>query len=266
MQKIATRDARVGLGFLGSRKRIDQRLEKSRDLLANAYKADVEAKLKDGGFLSTSAEHRNLMAELKRDNGIMAYYHDMFDMARANLMEATAIRDNDPAAHYYYAKVLKLVGHTPEEEKTARDEFAKAAKADIRDDNYGSHLHLALMMAHEKDPDKKAISQELDSYVTDFAKYNVTSRMLELFPPNLETIYEYMSLYGDPGWTPKPPDVHELATTYSAINAVAPPPPVATTATPATAPGAAPTVTAPTIPATVQNVKKAVSAAGQIKK
>jgi predicted Zn-dependent protease len=87
MLKVATRDARVGLGFLGSRRRVEQRMEKAKDLIAGAYKAEIDAKLKDG-FLSSSAEHRNLMAELKRDNGIMAYYSDMFEMARKNLADA----------------------------------------------------------------------------------------------------------------------------------------------------------------------------------
>jgi hypothetical protein len=210
MQKVAVRDSRIGLGFLGSRKRVEQRMEKSKDLIANAYKAEIEAKLKTG-FLSTSAEHRNLMAELKRDNGIMAYYHDMFDLARVNLSDAVGIRDNDAAAHYFYGKTLKLIGRNPEDEKLAREEFYKAAKADVHDENFGSHLHLALMIARERDPDKKLVSQELDDYVSEYAKWAVKDRVMQAFPPNLETIYEYMSLYGDPGWMPKPPDLKDLA-------------------------------------------------------
>jgi predicted Zn-dependent protease len=209
MQKVAVRDARIGLGFLGSRKRIEQRMEKAKDLIANAYKADIDVKLK-AGFLSTSAEHRNLMAELKRDNGIMAYYRDMFELARTNLAEATSIRDNDPAAHYYYGKVLKLVGRTDADQKQARDEFAKAVKADIRDENYGSHLHLALMLTREKDPNAKQVTEELDAYVTRYARWNITEAALRAFPPNLETIYEYMTFYGNVNWTPKLPDAKDL--------------------------------------------------------
>jgi predicted Zn-dependent protease len=219
MQKVALRDTRVGLGFLGNRRRIEQRLEKAKTLLAGAYKADIETKLKTTGFLSTSAEHRNLMAELKRDNGIMAYYHDMFDLARVNLYEATAIRENDPAAHYYYAKVMKLIGRTEEDQKLARDEFNKAAKYDRHDENFGSHLHLAMMISREKDPDKKQITQQLDEYVTDYAQWNVTDRVMRAFPPNLETIYEYMTLYDDPGWAPKPPNLSNLPL-YQAVNAL----------------------------------------------
>jgi predicted Zn-dependent protease len=220
MLKVATRDARVGLGFLGSRRRVEQRMEKAKDLIAGAYKAEIDAKLKDG-FLSSSAEHRNLMAELKRDNGIMAYYSDMFEMARKNLADAVAIRDNDPAAHYYYAKVLKLVGRTADDEKLARDEFYKAVKADTRDENFGSHLHLALMMARDRGADKNQITQELDAYVTDYAKLAVEDRIMRSFPPNLETIYEYMTLFGDSGWRPKPPDMRAIEAEYNLVNTAA---------------------------------------------
>jgi len=220
MLKVATRDARVGLGFLGSRRRVEQRMEKAKDLIAGAYKAEIDAKLKDG-FLSSSAEHRNLMAELKRDNGIMAYYSDMFEIARKNLADAVAIRDNDPAAHYYYAKVLKLVGRTADDEKLARDEFYKAVKADTRDENFGSHLHLALMMARDRGADKNQITQELDAYVTDYAKLAVEDRIMRSFPPNLETIYEYMTLFGDSGWRPKPPDMRAIEAEYNLVNTAA---------------------------------------------
>jgi len=242
MQKVAVRDVRIGLGFLGSRHRIDERLEHSKNLITNAYKAEIDLKLKKG-FLSTTAEHRNLMAELKRDNGIMAYYHDMFELARANLKDATAIRDNDPAAHYYYAKVLKQIGSSDEDLKLAQDEFYKAAKFDVHDENFGSHLHLAMMMAREKNPDRKQVTHELDDYVTDYARWNLMDRTLRAFPPNLDTVYEYMTLYGDPGWRPKPPDAKDLPEGYQLFNSAlssAPPPPATPTATKSPAAAAEP--------------------------
>jgi predicted Zn-dependent protease len=221
MQNATVKDTRVGLGFLGSRHRIEQRIESAKRLIEQSYKADIEAKLKTG-FLSTSAEHRNLMAELKRDNGIMAYYHDMFDLARRNLADAVAIRDNDSAAHYFYAKVLKLVGRTDEDQKLAREEFFKAAKFDNRNQNFGSHLHLALMMVREAGADQKQIAGEMDNYVTDYAKWAIENRALRAFPPNLDSIYEYMTLYGDPGWRPKPPDMKEFMAAYQTLNDMVP--------------------------------------------
>jgi len=248
LDKAASRDARVQLGFLGRRNRIKQRVEKAENLIANSLKAEIELKAKNG-FLSSSAEHRNLMAELKRDNGILAFYHDMFDMARTNLGDAVAIRNNDPAAHYFYAKTLKLVGRTEEEGRLAKESFFKATKADTLKQNYGAHLHLALMMSREKGTDVKQIAGELDTYVTNYAHSSVEQEMMNRFPPNLDSIYEYMTIYGgDPNWRPKVPDLQVLKA-YRVLSELAPPAaPVTreTAAADAAAPKAAPeTVTRP---------------------
>jgi hypothetical protein len=211
IDKAAARDARIQLGFIGERKRLKFRREKAEDLINNAMKAEIELKAKQG-FVSSSAEHRNLMAELYRDNGILAYYSDMFDMARSNLQNAVAIRDNDPAAHYFYAKTLKLVGRTDEDTRLAKESFFKATKSDTRLQNYGAHLQLALMIARENGVDPKQIEAELDTYVTDYARWSAEKWAMAHYPPNLPSIYEYISLYGaDPNWSPKIPDMKELA-------------------------------------------------------
>jgi hypothetical protein len=171
-----------------------------------------------------SAEHRNLMAELKRDNGIMAFYHDMFELARANLKDAVAIRENDPAAHYYYGKVVKQIGRTDDDLKLARDEFYKAAKFDVHDENFGSHLHLAMMMTRENNVDKKIVAEELDDYVTNYARWNLMEGTLRAFPPNLDTVYEYMTLYGPPNWTPKPPVLPDVYQQVNSLRSSEPPP------------------------------------------
>lgn len=225
MENAVVRDTRVGLGFLGNRKRIKQRREKAQDLLANAYKAEVEAKLK-AGFMGDSAEHRNLMAELKRDNGIMAYYHDMFDMSRTNLAEAVSIRDNDPAAHYFYGKVLELVGRTDDDRKLAVQSFVKASQFDYRKQNYGSHLHEALLMLQDQEDrkvnlNKTEFTKDLDDYVTNYAYWNIAYSQLRMFPPNMDSIYEYMRLYGNSDWQPKPPDIKDL-TNYANYYSLAP--------------------------------------------
>jgi predicted Zn-dependent protease len=225
MEKAVTRDRRVGLGFLGSRQRVRQRRERCENLIANAYKAEIEGRLKKG-FTLGSAEHNNLMAELKRDNGIMAYYHDMFEMARTNLSEATAIRNNDPAAHYFYGKVLKLVGRTDDERRQSQESFRLASQHDYRAQNYGSHLHQALFMLQDRSEkqvniDNKKFATELDGYVTNYAKWAVESGQLRMFPPNLDVIYEYMRLYGDPGWRPKAPDIRDILN-YSQYYSLAP--------------------------------------------
>src|SRR6185437_9003945 len=140
VQDLVVRDTRAGLGFLGEKNRVKERKEAADKLISDAYKADIEAQLKGSGFRGDSAAHRNLMAELKRDNGIMAYYSDMFGIARKNLEEAVAIRDNDPAAQYFYGKVLETIGRTPEDRKLSEQSFIKAAQFDKQQENFGAHL------------------------------------------------------------------------------------------------------------------------------
>jgi predicted Zn-dependent protease len=211
LEKAVTRDTRVGLGFLGDRKRITQRRERIGNLLENALKAELEAKLKNASLTGDSAEFRNLMAELKRDNGIMAYYHDMFDLSRNNLRDALAVRDNDPAAHYFFGKVMSLTGRTPAELKEAGTSFQKAASLDYRNQNYGAFIHAAMSMVGEKrSGNEKEITGALDTYVTNHAKWMIESGQLRMFPPNLDTVYEYMRLYGDKGWRPKAPEVKDM--------------------------------------------------------
>jgi hypothetical protein len=211
LERSVTRDTRVGLGFLGDRKRIGQRKERVAALLDGALKAEVEAKLKNSSLIGDSAEFRNLMAELKRDNGIMAYYHDMFDLSRNNLKDALAVRDNDPAAHYFYGKVMSLTGRTPSELREATTSFQKSASLDYRNQNYGAFIHAAMGMVQEKrSGNEKEITNALDSYVTNHAKWMIESGQLRMFPPNLDTVYEYMRLFGDKGWRPKAPDTKDL--------------------------------------------------------
>ena len=260
LEKAAAKDQRIQLGFIGQRKRLKQRTEKAENLINNAMKAEIELKEKNG-FLSSSAEHRNLMAELKRDNGIIAFYHDMFDMARTNLQEAVAVRDNDPAAHYFYAKTLKLVGRTDEDTRLAKESFFKATKADTRQQNYGAHLHLALMMAREKGIDPQQVSAEMDTYVTDYARWNAEKRITGAYPPNLGSIYEYIALYGgDKNWKPKVPDMREMEI-YRAFSDWTPARPVGESPVAQSAtPGAVPAVSA--AQSAVERVTKQIQTTG----
>jgi hypothetical protein len=210
VQDLVVRDTRAGLGFLGEKNRVKERKEAADKLISDAYKADIEAQLKGSGFRGDSAAHRNLMAELKRDNGIMAYYSDMFGIARKNLEEAVAIRDNDPAAQYFYGKVLETIGRTPEDRKLSEQSFIKAAQFDKQQENFGAHLHRALMMMADDNAGNSSnanqLKSELDTYVTDYVRYQIEYSKSLLLPPNIDTIADYMRLYGASDWQPKMPE------------------------------------------------------------
>jgi hypothetical protein len=147
------------------------------------------------------------MSELKRDNGILAFYHDMFQLAKANLEYAVSYRSNDPGTHYYYAKVLKLVGRTEDDKKLAEAEFLKAASTDKRARFYGAHLYNALFLMNQKDPAlNPKIVDELQTYLNSYLGYNSEQTILAGYlPANLDDLYDYMEAAGEVKWVPKIP-------------------------------------------------------------
>jgi hypothetical protein len=95
----------------------------------------------------------------------------------------------------------------------AKECFYKAAKFDGKNpQNYGAHLHLALMLMRESGIDPKQISQELQTYADSYAQWGAERQMRDAFyPPNLASLQDYMRLYGgDPDWQPRPPNTDRL--------------------------------------------------------
>jgi hypothetical protein len=131
--------------------------------------------------------------------------------------------------------VLETTGRTPEDRKAALKCFAKAAENDPLRENFGSHLHYALMMMGDRSPNGEQITRELDTYVTDYVKSQIEYSKSLLLPPNLETIYDYMSTYGNVTWHPNlPDDAKDMRVTPASLT------PDATTAKPPEAPKVAP--------------------------
>jgi hypothetical protein len=207
IQNQVHRDQRVGLGFMGSHKRLEERIANVNDLLKGDYKAEIEQRVKEGKLIGSGPEFSLVMSELKRDNGILAFYHDMFQLAKSNLEYAVAYRSNDPGTHYYYAKVLKLVGRTEEDKKLAENEFLKAASTDTRSRYYGAHLYHALFLINQKDPSlNPKIVEELQSYLNFHLGYTSEEAIVAGYlPANLDDLYDYMEQAGEVHWTPTIP-------------------------------------------------------------
>lgn len=160
----------------------------------------VRAKLDAGELIGSTAEFEAVMAELKRDNGIRAYYYDMFQMARTNLEESLQIRSNDPFAHFYYGKVLKLTAHKPAEKTRALAEFARAIELDKRRILPEARLHRALAVIDNKDGSQaNEIVVNLKEYVTLYQRQHGGA-----LPPNMEVIYDYLQEAGDLNWSAPP--------------------------------------------------------------
>ena len=122
---------------------------------------------KQGKLVATHPDFVRVMSTLKRDNGILSFYHDMFQLAKSNLEYARTNRPNDPAAHYYYGKVMKLVGRTDEDRKLADEAFQKAIQFDHRERNYGAHFYRALALIDQKNAGSQSRDRQVAAGLSD---------------------------------------------------------------------------------------------------
>jgi Zn-dependent protease with chaperone function len=196
LDTLVSKDDRIGLGFIGSKARIKERVAHINDLLGGAMKAQLEAKMKSG-LTGSSSDFSLLMAALKRDNGIAALDYDLFPMARENLEDAVSIRSNDPRSYYYLGKVTALTGRTPEEKQQALSHFLKAIQYDAERGSYPEpHLQYALSLIRQNNPAQRdKILEELKTYVTLYQRENGGQ-----VPTNMPIIYDYLLLAGESSW------------------------------------------------------------------
>jgi predicted Zn-dependent protease len=240
LRRTSSLDPRVRLGFVADKDRINEREEQVKSLIGSSSAAqktvyvgatdlapgkmldpsqnagaraeaaqktitgtlspDIQAKLDAGELIGNSAEFEAVMAGISRDNGVRAYYFDMFKMARENLEESLRIRSNDPYAHYYYGKILKLTARTSQEKLRALGEFAQAIQLDKRRVIAEPHLYRALSMIGTRDSSQtQEIANGLKDYVAIYQREHSGA-----LPANMEVIYDYMQEAGDTAWTATP--------------------------------------------------------------
>jgi predicted Zn-dependent protease len=222
MAQVAGVDNRAQLGFLGSRKRIRERNDYAQGLINGALQAQYQEGLNAHKLKGMSPEFNLIMAELKRDNGIEAFYFDMFQMARKNLQQSVMMRSDDPLAAYYYARVMKQVGRTKEDLDLAQQSLLKAINLDTRQEIPEIQLHRALMLMDVKDSNSnpEAITA-LKNYITAYERKRATTMATERYaPPNLDVLYGYMRLLGDKTWTA--PGISELQKAGTSVPAIYP--------------------------------------------
>lgn len=228
MAQVARVDNRIQLGFLGARSRIRERTEYAQKLISGSLQAEFQEALKANKLKGTSPEFSLVMAELKRDNGIEAFYFDMFQMARMNLQQSVTLRSDDPLAAYYYGRVMKQVGRTREELDIAQQSLLKAISLDVRQDIPEVQLHRALMLMDSKESGNQSEAVvALKNYITIYERKRATSISNEgLLPPNVDVLYGYMRLLGEKTWTA--PNLAEILRTSAGNTRSAAPPPAAT--------------------------------------
>jgi predicted Zn-dependent protease len=213
------------------------REQASQAAITGEYAAKIKELLDAGELIGSSAEFQSVMAAIRRDNGIRAFYYDMFHMARENLEESIRIRSNDPFAHYYYGIVLKLTARTLGEKQRALNEFALAVQYDRRKVLAEPYLHRALAMIDSKESHTREIVDNLKEYVQLYQRQNAGA-----LPANMDLIYDYMQDAGETSWTAIPAmnvstkNIDPIGVTTPAARAVT---------APASEPAPAPAVTQP---------------------
>jgi predicted Zn-dependent protease len=202
MAQVARADSRTQLGFLGSRTRIRERNEYTQRQLSGPLQAKYQDLVKAGKIVGTSPEFNLIMSELKRDNGIEAFYYDMFQMAKMNLQQAYTLRSDDPLAAYYYARVLKQVGRGKEDMDQAEQLILTAIRLDTRQSIPEIQLHRALLLIESREPAQQAEAvQSLKQYILVYQKRRMETRGEDgTLPPNVDILYDYMRLLGDKNW------------------------------------------------------------------
>jgi len=199
LQAEASRDPRIGLGFMAKESRMKARTAHIQTVLSGDFKTQWEAKLKAGGLTGSSGEFSLIMSALKRDNGIIAIDYDLFAMARDNLEEAVNLRSNDPRAQLYLGKVISLTARTPEDRQVAEEHFMKAIQYDGTRGAYPDpHLEHALHLIGENG-DKGEIKNEIEAYVALYQREHMGS-----LPNNMPILYDYLTLVGDTNWYAAP--------------------------------------------------------------
>lgn len=225
MAQVAGVDNRTQLGFLGSRKRIRERNDYAQGLITGPLQAQYQEGLNSNKLKGVSPEFNLIMAELKRDNGIEAFYFDMFQMARKNLQQSVMMRSDDPLAAYYYARVMKQVGRTKEDLELAQQSLLKAISLDTRQEIPEIQLHRALMLMDSKDTNSNAEAiASLKNYITAYERKRATMQANQSYvPPNLDVLYGYMRLLGDKTWTaPNRVELQKVGTSVPDVSPQAP--------------------------------------------
>jgi predicted Zn-dependent protease len=199
------RDDRVGMGFhYGRLENLDGRRQHVQALLTGAMKADIEAQSKQP-LVAATPNFALLMAEVKRDNGIVALDYDLFDEARQNLEDAVAARSNDPTAQLYLGEVYKLTARDASEEQKAIDHFTEAVRLDTGRNSFPQpHLEHALALLKRGDPQNYPDAQkEIKTYI-EMYKQEHAGQVPQGFPVTMGILYDYLSLTGDVIWADRP--------------------------------------------------------------
>jgi predicted Zn-dependent protease len=223
LDRMVSKDSRVGMGFLGNPKRVKERSGHIQELLNGPLHEQLLQLAKTNGLVGSGTSFPILLAAAKRDNAIVALQYDLFAMAQANLEDALVQRSNDPSVHFYLSRVMSMTAHTPEDRHQAVTHIQDAIRLDAaRGAIPDLHLELAIsLLTQGNSADKDQVVNELKSYVALYQRDNRGA-----VPNNMPAIIDYFNLVGEtgwylpPGWYPNTQMMNTASTTTIAPAAV----------------------------------------------
>ncbi len=175
-----------------------------------AMAAEVKARVDNGEILAGDGEFENIMSALKRDNGIVAFYYDMYKLSARNISQSLAIRSDDSLGYFYYGKVLKQTARKSGEREQALQMFVRAIELDKREANPQARLYYALTkMTGRTTNNLQETVRDLKEYVAAYQRVHGGA-----LPPSLNVIYDFLQEAGDTNWN---------ATQYTTVRSVAAP-------------------------------------------
>jgi Peptidase family M48 len=174
-----------------------ERSETVKKWLAGPYQPVVSRILGGNGFRLSSPRYSLLMAELKRDNGLLALERDLFVIARTNLEEAAAIRTDDPLTMYGLGMLYRTVGRTDEDIARAARYLKSAMEFDeIRHRFPESYLQYAVELLSREDPQRyPEIQRALRTYVVLYQRKSGGE-----LPREMPFVYDFLDVTGDRNW------------------------------------------------------------------
>lgn len=188
--------AAVKLAF-GNADDLPQRSEGVKEHLAGPYQSVVARILNGDGFRMSSPRYSQLMAELRRDNGLLALEKDLFVIARTNLEEAASVRTDDPLTMYGLGVLYRTVGRTGEDLARASSYLKSAMEFDeVRHRFPETYLQYAVELLSREDPQRyPEIQKALKGYVVLYQRQEGGT-----LPPEMRFVYDYLDLTGDRSW------------------------------------------------------------------
>lgn len=188
--------AAVELAF-GNASDLPQRSDRVKELLGGPYQPVVARILTGNGFRLSSPRYSQLMAELKRDNGLLAFERDLFVIARKNLEEAAAVRTDDPLTMYGLGMFYRTVGRTAEDAARATSYLRSAMEFDeVRHRFPEAYLQYAVELLSREDPQRyPEIQKALKGYVALYQRNSGGG-----LPREMRFVYDYLDLTGDRTW------------------------------------------------------------------